>query len=1149
MFRVKVVLVFLAVLMVQISHTAVFAAQDSNATIGFESTALTVAQGELFSLKIVVASPDTPQKVNQLVLNYDKDVVEFVGLRQDCDGCAAGYKDVGPLVGPKDRPHLEDGQMLVVFSRDVPATEFVLVDVYFRALAATSANTAAITFEVGDPSPGVQSGTIFVDENNDAQAFASYGEVALTVENGSAEIDFVTSALTVAQNDLFSVKIAVDSTNIAHHVNQLVFNYDKAFVDFVGFNHQCDGCATDYRDVGPLVGPRETPHLEDGQVLAVFSHSELEEDFILVEAFFRALTPMAANDNAITFEVGDPSPGVQSGTLFIDEDNNAHGYSSYGKLSLTIEEAGSATIDFASSALTVAQDDVFTVNIVVDSTDTAHRVNQLVLNYDKSLVEFVNFDHQCDGCAADYRDVGPFVGPRQTPHLEDGQVLAVFSHEDPVADFILVEAHFRALAPTATNSAAITFEVGDPSPSVQSGTIFTDENNHARAFASYGTFDLTIEDNTSAMINFAPATITAAEGETFSVLVEIESENTEHTVNQLVVNYDTNVVAFVEADHNCAICAASYRDVGPIVGPNDTPHVEEGQLLIVYSRDTAIENFTLVELHFEALTQTTDATDAISFEVGDPSPGVQSGTIFVNDANKAYAFNTYGGMNLTVDSTPQLTIEKAGPTYVFSGESIDYTLTIHNIGSVAVANLVVSDELPIGATYNGGGDAFDGTTITWQIAELAAGQSADVQFSVLADDTVTNDTYTVSADGEMLATGEIAVTTVVDPGQIVVGEYNASPAGSTTVTVDGVDFDNVGAVTFSITYDPAVVTATACEADPNGAFSYAICNLDGDSVRFSLISSPSNSGQFELGLIEFDSVGAINSETALDVAIQTNDVPLVTVDGSLKVGVLGDVTCDGQRNVVDALVILELEVGIRTATTECPLAEGSAYIPLCDVNNDESCDARDALLVLECEVGYGNELCAETNRSVATPAAVSTNGRGSADATIAIEPLQIGYGQRESSRITTTLDQNLQAFTLDIHFDPTVITAVGCSGNDDLLDFWNCNPNFDTGVARLSGIAIDGISGANLELGAIEFESAGAIGDESTLSIAPQTFSSGTTPITNTTQDGTVTVGVPTAVTISGVETAASNTNAAIFLLLIVLLPTSIAMLKMQRDN
>lgn len=73
----------------------------------------------------------------------------------------------------------------------------------------------------------------------------------------------------------------------------------------------------------------------------------------------------------------------------------------------------------------------------------------------------------------------------------------------------------------------------------------------------------------------------------------------------------------------------------------------------------------------------------------------------------------------------------------------------------------------------------------------------------------------------------------------------------------------------------------------------------------------------------------------------------------------GDVDCDGDRDNVDALYILQFDAGQRLAQQSCPEGPGRLRLPACDVNEDGRCNGIDALFVLQCDSGIPNRLCPE----------------------------------------------------------------------------------------------------------------------------------------------------------------------------------------------
>lgn len=108
---------------------------------------------------------------------------------------------------------------------------------------------------------------------------------------------------------------------------------------------------------------------------------------------------------------------------------------------------------------------------------------------------------------------------------------------------------------------------------------------------------------------------------------------------------------------------------------------------------------------------------------------------------------------------PALTLIKTGPLTATVNSPITYTLTITNTGDITATNLVLTDTIPANATYIGGG-ALVGNVVSWTIPSLGFVEGANSlsrTFSVQASQTITNNDYLVSADGNFSAAGETSV--------------------------------------------------------------------------------------------------------------------------------------------------------------------------------------------------------------------------------------------------------------------------------------------------------------------------------------------------------------------------------------------------------
>ena len=127
---------------------------------------------------------------------------------------------------------------------------------------------------------------------------------------------------------------------------------------------------------------------------------------------------------------------------------------------------------------------------------------------------------------------------------------------------------------------------------------------------------------------------------------------------------------------------------------------------------------------------------------------------------------------------------------------------------------------------------------------------------------------------------------------------------------------------------------------------------------------------------------------------------------------------------------------------------------------------------------------------------------------------------------TDISEPGLGAWTLDIHYDTSVITATDCTAEQGGV----CNPNFADGVARITGATAGGLEGDST-LGTLEFECGDDAGT-SDLDIQVSTFADATlgdpTDIDVTVVDGTFTCSeeeVVTAVPAAGTGFSSDGTS------------------------
>ena len=73
---------------------------------------------------------------------------------------------------------------------------------------------------------------------------------------------------------------------------------------------------------------------------------------------------------------------------------------------------------------------------------------------------------------------------------------------------------------------------------------------------------------------------------------------------------------------------------------------------------------------------------------------------------------------------------------------------------------------------------------------------------------------------------------------------------------------------------------------------------------------------------------------------------------------VGDVSCNNQLTIQDAIFIAQYSVGNRTLSASCPLGDPITEIgPGGDVNGDGRVSVADAILVAQCASQVPNEVC------------------------------------------------------------------------------------------------------------------------------------------------------------------------------------------------
>ena len=363
--------------------------------------------------------------------------------------------------------------------------------------------------------------------------------------------------------------------------------------------------------------------------------------------------------------------------------------------------------------------------------------------------------------------------------------------------------------------------------------------------------------------------------------------------------------------------------------------------------------------------------------------------------------------------------------------------------------------------------------------------------------------------------------TTAPSGPIVrVGGGTVTPGDSITapVTMENIPGDGAGAATFEVRYDPSVLSPSSCDADPNSLFDFAQCNMaydnDGinpDSVRVTLVSTAGIAGTEPLANITFDAIGSPGDSTLMDLVLSTftdpdgADIAATVIDDTVTItseaGGTGDVNCDGQVNTVDGMFIMQYDVGLRTASDQCPPPADTLYLANCDVSDDGQCNAVDALFILQCDVGIPNAFCPASSVAQALMTIQDLQADMSRrlllprqTATVGVDVQVVFPGEQVSIPVQAHIPaSDLGTASVELRYDPQVLRPISCNSDpSNAFDVALCNIHFDDdGIApditRFNVISLTGISG-DLTLAEVTFEAIGADDTSTALDLDVATF-------------------------------------------------------------
>lgn len=152
-----------------------------------------------------------------------------------------------------------------------------------------------------------------------------------------------------------------------------------------------------------------------------------------------------------------------------------------------------------------------------------------------------------------------------------------------------------------------------------------------------------------------------------------------------------------------------------------------------------------------------------------------------------------------IPSGSGLTIRKEGPAQAAGHDLIRYDLAVTNRTTTTLTNLLITDTIPLLASYIAGGTR-NGNQVYWHVATLATGATITNTFVVMATQTITNSDYGVRAGGGLSAKGTTAVVTRIRrPDEPPLAETIIHPGGTISWRYQG----QAGQMPINPVYNPS----------------------------------------------------------------------------------------------------------------------------------------------------------------------------------------------------------------------------------------------------------------------------------------------------------------------------------------------------------
>jgi uncharacterized repeat protein (TIGR01451 family) len=148
--------------------------------------------------------------------------------------------------------------------------------------------------------------------------------------------------------------------------------------------------------------------------------------------------------------------------------------------------------------------------------------------------------------------------------------------------------------------------------------------------------------------------------------------------------------------------------------------------------------------------------------------------------------SAFASADIQVTGQAVLGISKTGTASLEQGQQATYTIIVGNTGKVAAENTVVTDTIPTGMSYDSSSPAgtVSGSTVTWNVGNLAIGATSTITLVLNADDVGTFTNLVEATATDTASVQATAATEVTAPPPPLVPDISITKTGVTLLYIN-----------------------------------------------------------------------------------------------------------------------------------------------------------------------------------------------------------------------------------------------------------------------------------------------------------------------------------------------------------------------------